>query len=373
MKINLDIPMLEAAEFDIKYADIAGDRCALICPKGFPKFTKDMFIFRSSIWTLDGELVSAGLPKFFNFGEQPELYPEPKDLNGCELPEKIDGSSLIVSKYKGQLITRTRGTFDASVLDNGFEIDVLKSKYPKCFNNKYLENGFSLIYEWVSKVNKIVINYEDCPDIILIAKVSHKDYSLERQSVLDEMAKDFTVKRPKVYSFSNITEMLEVVKNFKDKEGICLYYENGQKIKKVKGDWYLKLHYFKSNLNLESMLNVLLTLEEQTKDNLSKTIEQQFDWECLNEAKPFINELFSEIKPKVDSILSELNSFVGSIKNLNARKEQAIKIMQKFGPQGGYCKENGIQSVSGLAFSLLDGKTLDKDTVKKLYMQFIKK
>ncbi len=372
MRTNLNLPELVAAEFDTRYADIAGDRCVLINPRGFPKFTKEMFIFRSSIWTLDGELVSAGLPKFYNWGEQPELYPEPKDINGCEFVMKVDGSSLIVSKYKGQTIIRTRGTFDARMLDNGFEIDILNEKYPKAFNNKYLDAGYSLVYEWVSNVNQIVVKYDECPNIYLIAKILHKDYSLARQSELDQIALDFGVKRPEVYSFNNITEMLEVVKNFKGKEGICLYYENGQKIKKVKGDWYIKLHYFKSNLNIKSMLDVLLQLQSQTKEDLFNEIEKQFDWECATEAKVLFDQVFS-LKEKVDRIVTDIKAFVDSIRGIESRKDQAMKIMAMFGPQGSYCKENGCQSLSGYAFTILDNRPFDKETMMKIYEPFVKR
>jgi hypothetical protein len=41
--------------------------------------------------------------------------------------EKLDGSTLIVSKYNGQYILRTRGTVDASKLANGFELELFKS------------------------------------------------------------------------------------------------------------------------------------------------------------------------------------------------------------------------------------------------------
>ena len=118
---------------------IAGEKCFLVCPKDFGvQWNKDNLIFRSSIWNEQGEPVSLSFKKFFNWEEQKELVPFPSSTKNCSLIEKKDGSLLIISKYKNQIIHRTRGTFDASNLENGHEIEFLKQKYPKVFNSDFI-------------------------------------------------------------------------------------------------------------------------------------------------------------------------------------------------------------------------------------------
>jgi hypothetical protein len=79
-------------------------------------------IFRSSVWDSEGNLVSAGFKKFFNLFEKPELSPGVEELSDAEIIEKIDGSCLIISRYKDRLIIRTRGTFTTDNLPNADDI-----------------------------------------------------------------------------------------------------------------------------------------------------------------------------------------------------------------------------------------------------------
>lgn len=102
-------------EFSFKEVEIAGDLCVLITPLISAKFTDLNKIYRSSIWRVsDGFPVSLGFRKFMNFNEQPAFEPvAPYYDKDFVLTEKLDGSCLIVSKYKGKLIVRTRGTISA--------------------------------------------------------------------------------------------------------------------------------------------------------------------------------------------------------------------------------------------------------------------
>lgn len=93
MKIKLDLQALEANEFDLRMGKVGGETVVLINPRGFPKWTQDLMIFRSSVWTMNGELISAGFKKFFNYTEAPHLVPDPTDADIAqgEFLEKLDG------------------------------------------------------------------------------------------------------------------------------------------------------------------------------------------------------------------------------------------------------------------------------------------
>ena len=98
-----------------------GEHLFLVQPQNIgAKFTQHNRIFRSSLWNATGDLVSASFFKFVNYGENPDNFPVPTSLRGCEIVTKVDGSLLCICKYKGHLTVRTRGTIDASQIDNGF-------------------------------------------------------------------------------------------------------------------------------------------------------------------------------------------------------------------------------------------------------------
>ena len=113
-------------EFNFKDCIIADDECWLITPKNMGvKWTDENARFRSCIVRKsDNFVISQGFKKFTNYGEQSAFEPW-DDSWKIEARHKLDGSLLIVSRYKGEWILRTRGTIDARQLPNGHEIDLL--------------------------------------------------------------------------------------------------------------------------------------------------------------------------------------------------------------------------------------------------------
>ncbi len=75
--------------------------------------------------------------------------------------EKLDGSLLIVSKYNGQYILRTRGTVDASIMANGHELEIFKNTILSKLADNNDTWDYSVLFEWLSPINKIVLNYGD--------------------------------------------------------------------------------------------------------------------------------------------------------------------------------------------------------------------
>ena len=130
----IDISKIDRDQFYVNEHIWNGELLYLVIPRQIGvKWNRDNLIFRSSVWNYLGEPVSLSYYKFFNYGEKPELSPIPKNLNNSVITTKIDGSTIIISKYKGTFIIRSRGTIDAYTLTTGNEMDILKQKYPKLF------------------------------------------------------------------------------------------------------------------------------------------------------------------------------------------------------------------------------------------------
>lgn len=361
--MKFDLTQVDTDNFAIHLCTIAGEQCYLVFPiKGaWADWTKDNLIQRSSMWNMNGEPVSLSYKKFFNWDEQPETAFQPKNFkrDQVDLVEKIDGSTLIVSKYKGELITRTRGTTSAYKLDNGFEIDMLKQKYPKAF--AFEDESVSYIYEWVSPINKIVLNYGEDPDMYLTGVIRHKDYSLVSQSEVDEIAKEFEVKRPARFNFSSIEEMLKGVEALKGQEGLCCYCNNGQDIRKVKSAWYLALHRMKSELgSYEKVMDLYFTLDRPSYTDFYNYVMNTFDFELAEQAKSHMSKVCDGMK-EVNQIMIAMKAKAESLKHL-PRKDAALRILADYGET----------NRSGMVFSYLDGKDLKTNDMKKLLFQVSK-
>lgn len=357
MKTNLST--INRDIFRLTTGEIAGEECTLVTPlENWSGWNKENLIFRSSIWNSEGELISAGFPKFFNWNESSHICPEPTDIRKCEVVEKIDGSLLILSRYKGELICRTRNSFDTLFMQSHSDIKVLKEKYPLVFNLNM--DDVSYLYEWTTPNNIIVLNYGPEPELKLVGLVHHKDYSLARQKELDLIAESLEVGRPKWYSFSSLEDMILDVSLMENKEGVCCYYNNGQSIKKVKSLDYLKRHAFKSNICLETALDLYLNWGEPSYLDAMSLLVKEFDFECGQIATPFISKVV-DAKKEVDKIIQSFKSTVNEVKCM-IRKDAARIIVQKYGDT----------NRAGFVFSLLDNKPIDRDGIKKLYYQVLK-
>ena len=362
MKIDLD--KVDRTQFMVHEHSLNGEIVHLIQPQHIgTKWTQDNKHMRSVVVNYEGEVISAGFPKFTNWGENPEHFPVPTSLRNCTVMEKLDGSLLVVSKYKGQYILRTRGTVDASTMANGHELELFKSTIlNKLYDNNDTWN-YSVLFEWLSPINKIVLSYGDEPDWYLVGVINHDDYSLTPQFVLDRYAINAEIKRPATYTFTDVNDLLQNVDQWKGKEGVCVYSNNDQTIHKVKGAWYLALHHMKSELsNIEKVLDVWLEQGMPDYNTFYNYIFTTFDFELAEQVKGMISRI-ADGKKEVNKIVDGMNDFVNNrLRSLSTRKEQAQLVISSYGET----------NRASFLFKLLDGKSLGKEEYKKLMFQVLK-
>jgi hypothetical protein len=154
MKVNL--PSNEE-NFNITSSLICGVEGHLITPKLDAKWSKDNLYYRSLILDKKGKVLSSGFPKFFNFGEQRECYPEPTEYFDWQITEKVDGSLVICDYIKKQFNMRTRGTFSFTTQPNFKDFELLTIKYPKVIDFLKKNKNISLLLEIVTPNNVIVV------------------------------------------------------------------------------------------------------------------------------------------------------------------------------------------------------------------------
>jgi hypothetical protein len=366
--MNVNLQTIDRESFMVHEHIISGEVVYLVQPKHIgAKWKNDNLHFRSSVWNYNGELISASFPKFFNWSEQPDLSPVPNSLKHCTVVEKLDGSTLIVSKYNGQYILRTRGTVDASTMANGHELEIFKERFKNSLQRLGMATpetwNVSLLFEWVSPINKIVLNYGEEPDWYIVGIVNHSDYSLFTQSELDMWSKKYGFKRPPTYTFSDVQDLLKDVDQWRGKEGVVVYSKNDQMLHKVKGAWYLALHHMKSELsNIEKVLDVWLEQGMPDYQTFYNYIFTTFDFELAEQIKGTISRIVDG-KKEVNKIVEGMNNFVNNrLRSLPTRKEQAQLVISSYGET----------NRASFLFKLLDGKSLGKEEYKKLMFQVLK-
>ena len=362
--MKIDIQKVDLTQFMVHEHSLNGEIVYLIQPQHIgTKWTQDNKHMRSVVVNYAGEVISAGFPKFTNWGENPDHFPVPNSLKHCTVVEKLDGSLLIVSKYNGQYILRTRGTVDASTMANGHELEIFKNTILSKLADNNDTWDYSVLFEWLSPINKIVLNYGDEPSWRLIGFINHINYSLAQQDMLDAMAKKYGFDRPPNYTFSSVEDLLKDVDQWRGKEGVVVYSKNDQMLHKVKGAWYLALHHMKSELsNIEKIIDVWLEQGMPDYQTFYNYIFTTFDYELAEQCRGMISRI-CDAKKEVDLIVSGMNEFVNNrLKTLPTRKLQAEQVISAY----------GNTNRASFLFKLLDGKSLGKEEYKKLLFQVLK-
>jgi hypothetical protein len=349
----------DLTEFNIKEDTFCGiPHCKLITPKEIGcKWTQKNKIFRSSIWTEDGYLISASWPKFTNFGENPENFPPPKSLNGCDIVSKIDGTTLIVDYVNCQLSMRTRGTFNYATQENANDFRYILERYPQIARMARDFYNCTLLFELTTPNNVIVIRYGDTPDIKLIGMINKIDYSLTSQSDLDFIAKDWSLPRAPRLKADDLSSLISFISTSKGIEGACLYSDNGQSIHKIKSEDYLIKHRLKSEVSsFWKLTDLWMSLGRPNKDGLLTHLATLFDWELAQIAAPHGAEL-EVIGAQIDSTLIEMKTFTEGLKSQGlSKKEAALQILAKF-------KERSLDS---FAFSMYNNKEIDNKAILRM-------
>lgn len=361
MKINFND--YDFADFILKEGVFCGINSKLIIPQHIgAKFTQKNKVFRSSIWSLEGELLSGGFFKFTNFGENPENFPVPLSIDNCSFVNKIDGSLVCIDYINNQVSMRTRGTFSYSTINNATDFEYCLSNHPTIKDWLVANPHYTLLTEITTPNLKIILDYGEDPQFWLVGAVNKNDYSLMTQKELDELGKELGLKRPESFTFNSIEELISNVVAWVDREGICLYSKNSQAIHKIKAKIYLKLHRFKENATLETTLELFLEYNRPSYQEFERQLQLQFDYECWNMVRGYASDVCDAWKD-VQNIVTGITNFVEPLKPL-LRRDAALKITSSYG------KETGRTS---MCFTILDNKPLDTDQIRKLFWQVLKK
>lgn len=346
-KINLD--KFKDRNFDLKEDSAHPDKI-LIIPNRLKIDQKEWedweLPFRSVIIRKStGEILSAGFPKFFNLKERGTDYLKlMSDLkNGREVifTEKYDGSLCIRSVIDGEVVFRTRGTFDGGDFAPAMR-KVAEEKYPVLLNPNFY-NHVSLLFEFVSSDFRVVIDYKKPDDLILIGAVHHSDFILYNShqpsfhfinanadySLTERSTHDLPVK---------YKDLIGAFKDWpKDSEGVVAVCNGGQTLVKIKSPYYLKRHRLKFAMTEKAIVEVCKDNNITSQEHFESYIKNEGgDWELIQDCKPIVARYLECCERAADSqiattiFVNENEWFSGNEKE--ERKKFAKKAFETLKP-----------------------------------------
>ena len=171
---------------------------------------------------------------------------------------------IIVGEYNNDLIySTTSGT-------NTEQSIIAKEYFDKLPNkNKikdYLHSRQScFVFEYISKFNRIAVDYNVDIDMVLLAEISKTDFS--RMKIENE----FNFTRPKIYRLT-YSRIKNIQKNKENFEGFVIENEYGNLIK-VKTDWWYKNHnifdlFNHRNYTKNDLTQIINAILDNTIDDL---------------------------------------------------------------------------------------------------------
>jgi hypothetical protein len=354
MKVILPI---EEGYFNIAPSKFCDLDCYLITPEIDAKWNSNNLFYRSLITDKEGNVLSSGWPKFFNYGEKPECYPKLEGYNDWRFVDKVDGSLVICDCVNGQFSMRTRGTVSYKTLPNAKDFELLPEKHPKVVEFLKDNPHLTLLFEIVTPNNVIVVRPKEIEFYLLGAINKNGMVVVSNQDLTDIWRKIGPINVPQTYQFDNFSDLSKIyqhIKNWKGKEGIVISYNNNQNRIKLKSDWYCFIHRVKSQLNsTKNLVEFYIEKEMPSSEDFYKIIETEFDYEIAIQLKDEIEKICNageKAKKYIDHILE----VVHDIRKVETRKAQAEMIKRNF------------QENSSFVFCVLDGKIITKEQWTKL-------
>lgn len=359
MKINLPI---EEGYFNIDPCNFCGEESYLITPQADAKWNKNNLHLRSIIVDKDGNVLSCGFKKFFNYLEKPDSYPNPEKYYDWYIEEKKDGSLLILDFHNDTFNMRTRGTVTYKTQKNHEEFEIFPLKHPKVVDYLSKNKHLSLLFEMESPSNVIVIRPNEVKFTFLNA-VDKRTLRMVDQENLLQIWRDIGCPASVERYYFNESRDLEIISNtvkmWKGKEGVVLTYNNNQNKLKIKSEWYTFIHRIKSQLNsTNNLIEYYVQSKMPSEEDFFKKIETEYDYEIAIQLKEELSKICNAGE-EVKKIIENMKDFVQSIRGFKTRKEKANYIITTY----------GNSNRSSFVFSLLDGKELDDNQKIKLIEQ----
>lgn len=331
-------------------------------------WTRDTIQYRSRVEDFNGNVISQGFKKFFNLGTGPlDLQIGVEDVikslgKGAVATLKMDGSLLIRSVYQNKVMLRTRGSLTYEHLDNAHEMEQFFKQYPKLFNPTfYGAGGISLLFEWTTPNNIIVLKYAE-PKLTLIGAITHNTLHYTSVYTLKWMADHMGV--PVVDHFNldahGWDKMQAQLESNQDIEGYVIRLHGEQDLVKVKCQPYLTKHGLKSTLTTDKLADMYLQQGRPDFEGFCSNFVKDFDEETFMWAIGAISNLYDGVR-ELNAIESHMSAKAHLRKDWT-RKDVAIAGQHEY----------GVTKRFAAFMNLWEGKAIEPKLLKSILLQSTK-
>lgn len=197
-----------------------------------------------------GDIIARPFRKFFNYGEQ---MPS-EDAKIVEVTEKMDGSLGILYWKDGEgWRIATRGSFTSDQARWATDFFNRNWNFPPTYSE------YTLLFEIIYPANRVVVNYGDLEDLVLIGARRRFDGHEMSYQELKGVAARYHFVLPKTYDFSDWTQILSAAEALSaNEEGWVIRTSDNERYK-VKGDAYKLAHRIMTGVTFRRVLEAVMS------------------------------------------------------------------------------------------------------------------
>lgn len=229
-------------------------------------WTPETMACRGLIVADDGQIVARPFPKFFSV----------EQLNGnlpsgpFEVYDKLDGSLGILYFIGERPRIATRGSFTSE--QSEYANDILDRRYrDACFRP-----GLTYLFEIIHPLNRIVVNYGDMEDLILLAII---ETATGKDMPLEEIGFPIAKRYDGIGDFAELAALED-----SNKEGFVVrFVESGQRVK-MKFAEYKRLHRLLTGLSARGIWEAMQT-PEGLQPIIDRVPDEFYEWVRTVEAQ----------------------------------------------------------------------------------------
>jgi RNA ligase len=253
-----------------------------------------------------GDVVARPFDKFFNWLERGH-----KTI-ACllEVTEKLDGSLGIGYFHNGSWKVATRGSFTS-------EQALWATEQLPQHDFGDFPVGYTPLWEIVYPNNRIVVDYGDMQELVLLAVRHIESGAYLPYSELEEISVIYGFLLPKIHQL-NINDCLSLAQSIDaSKEGWVLFFADGQRFK-IKGDRYKEVHRLVTNTSFRRVLEAIAagSFDEMIAGVPDEFLEQIHGWH-------------DEIEAKVSDVVKRVELAFGDAPK-DSRKEFALWVNENY-------------------------------------------
>jgi RNA ligase len=275
---------------------------------------------RGLIFNKEGKLISRPYHKFFNAGEKEETQLNKINLYEPHVVlEKLDGSMIRpIPTPEGFRLATKAGITEVAM---NAEVFIADKPHYADFINATIQTGFTPIFEWCSRKNRVVVDYPEDNLILTAIRNTTKGVYLLYDNMV-ELAKHWNipvVKAVNGLAVQDINLFVQQVREWDDGEGVVLRFNSGHMVK-VKADDYVLRHKSKESISQEK--NVIDCILQDAVDDIVPLLTP----EDADRLKRFQDAFWKSL----DDVAYEMAElFNGGNKAYPDKKDFAVEFVQK--------------------------------------------